>query len=169
MKLVNEARTNPKSFVKELEDDIARFESDKIIKVGDKRYETIEGVEAWKKAIEFLKKLQPGQPLQEQSLVGRCAFEHCRDMRANKFVSHTGSNKLNSQDRVKRFVAYSGYIGEIIAEGSSSPREFVKMMIVNDGMHNKEDREELFNPRYKAGGAYLLDELGCLVLVEKLL
>jgi hypothetical protein len=62
-------------------------------------------------------------------------------MKRHNNVSHTGSNRLNSQDRVKRFVAYSGLIGEIIAEGSSTVREFVKMVIVNDGLKNKQDRE----------------------------
>jgi uncharacterized protein YkwD len=73
----------------------------------------------------------------------RAAQRHAQDLARNQFFSHTGSNGSQPGARAKAAGYSSGFVGENIAMGTSSP-EAVMRLWMNSAGH----RDNILNARY---------------------
>lgn len=104
--LHNQVRTQPTSFIYQLENYMKLFDEEQKIYIkrdGRATTKTSEGVAAVEEAIEFLKKCKAVRPLTWSSLLGKAAKKHVEDAGAKGSMSHNGSDGKSSKDRMKSF------------------------------------------------------------------
>jgi hypothetical protein len=79
--------------------------------------------------------------------LGNAAQKHAEDMATNLYFSHTGQNGSSVSDRTKAVGYESGFVGENIAAGGSTPAE-----TMNQWMNSQGHRENILRKEYQAIG-----------------
>jgi len=94
------------------------------------------------------KRMKAVPPLTWNDKLEKAALQHARDMAANGFFSHKGSDKSIVSTRSSAQGYQWRYIGENIAKGPSTVREVV------DGWQNSPSHcENMMDPNYRDMGA----------------
>jgi uncharacterized protein YkwD len=149
---MNLARQNPAlyaTFVQELR---SRMNGNVMVLPGGTRVRTKEGTGAVDEAIRFLQKAQPLPPLAVSRGMSRAAADHCADQADGGF-GHEGSDRSRGGDRIARYGTLTGGWAENISYGKSSARAVVMALIIDDGLHGRKHRQNIFNPNYTYAGA----------------
>lgn len=113
---------------------------------------THQGIRALDEAIRFLRTAQPKPPLALSSGLCQAAAEHCRD-RAGGATGHNGSDRSNPASRINRYGIWQGGWAENIAYGQRSTQDIILALIIDDGVHSRGHRRNIFNPSYNLAGA----------------
>lgn len=146
---MNLARQSPATYAGFLEDLRAHYNGRFLVLPGQTRIHMQEGLGAVDEAIQFLRSVQPVQPLSFSSGLSRGAADHC----AEQVGGATGHG--NPASRLSRYGSWSAAWGENIAYGKSSARDVVLALIIDDGLPARKHRANIFAAKFNyAGAAY---------------
>lgn len=148
---INKARADPKVLVPFLQERHQTFK-DKAWKKGDKWFNSREGEVAVKEAIEYLKEAPSLKPLEVSEAVQRASDEHCEDMTKNGITGHTGTSGSTMAQRIEKQGRWKGGLSENVAFSQYTALDFVLYWVVDDGMPNRNDRKNIFNPAFGVCG-----------------
>jgi len=149
---INNLRTEPTSFIPYLESMIKSFSGNKRKFKDNIWIITNEGSSAVKEAIEFLYKQQPLEKFELNSLLTLAGRDHVKDIGPKGITGHTGSDKSSPSERIERHGQWRFTMGENIDFGSTTGRDGVISLLVDDGVSNRGHRTNIFNPNFKMIG-----------------
>jgi len=148
----NLLRTDPRKYARFLEE-WRRYYHGKWLKLpGRGNIRTIEGEAALEEAIAFLRKAKRIPKLEASAGLAAAARDHVRDTGPRGGMGHRGSDGSEPADRVRRYGAWKGIVGENIAYGGADAREFLIRLIIDDGISDRGHRANLFNPQFRYAG-----------------
>lgn len=155
---LNWARQQPKAAAEVLKGWLPFFEGGRYLAFpGEPRLRTQEGESAVKEAIAFLEKQKPLPPLSWSDRLARAAEDLARDQTRHGGLGHQGSDGSLPWDRIKRYGAVDGGVGEVATYGTfgepGDPRRAVLALIVDDGVKDRGHRTVIFDPSYTLAGA----------------
>lgn len=96
------------------------------------------------------------------SALDQAAQEHAEDMIKNNYFSHTGRDGSTPADRAIRAGYSTGWVGENIAKGSTSPSQIFSMWMGSSG-----HRQNMLNPAWKSAGVGVASTIWVLLLGAK--
>jgi uncharacterized protein YkwD len=149
---MNLARENPAQYARFVEDLRPYFQGNILALPGHSMFRTNEGLAAIDDAVRFLRSARPMQPLTLSQGMSRGASDHCADQ-ANGNMGHSGRDWSSPGDRMNRYGTWGTLWGENISYGKSSAREIVLALIIDDGLHARKHRKNIFNPTFNYAGA----------------
>ena len=149
----NRIRTNPKSYIPILEKYIKWFHGNILEKPGaDCGIETIEGISAYKEAINFLKTQKPIKEMIFDEEISRASQDHANDIGSTGSTDHRGSDGNTNDDRISRYIEWDITISENIDFGAVSGEEVMVSLLVDDGVDDRAHRSTMFNTKVKYFG-----------------
>jgi uncharacterized protein YkwD len=157
MKEHNKLRTNPKSFITLLEEEINYFRDSILSRTGEIPIQTNEGKAAYLNAIEFLKIQDPVAALTLNESLTKAAEDHAKDIGLKGIVSHDSSDGKNVSDRIERYTEWDTACGENLDFGSKNAVDIIINLLVDDGIENRPHRGHLFNPKFNYVGIGLAE------------
>ncbi len=150
----NHARTDPAAYARHLEELLPWFQGDILMRPGATAgLRTEEGAAAVREAIAFLKRQEPRPALTWSDGLWRAARDHARDQGPTGATGHAGSDGSTLDDRTKRYGRWLETVGENIEYGSSTAREVVIALIVDDGVASRGHRTNIFAASFRVMGA----------------
>jgi uncharacterized protein YkwD len=146
----NKIRTDPSSYIEKLHSCLSYFRGEKLLhKPGEEAIETYEGKPAFEEAIDFLKRQKPiGALKQEERLIKACR-DHIADIGPSGLASHESSDGRNVSDRIERYAEWDGACTENIDFGTKLAEDIIINFLVDDGIPERLQRKNLFNPELK--------------------
>jgi uncharacterized protein YkwD len=157
--LVNQVRTNPKSFIPVIEDYIKTLESKSNVFADIKItgaivtkktnnastfYNTL--VCEAKKLIIFLNNVKPVCSLELSNVLYPITKNHATYLDSINILSHIGPNGQTLSDRTKNT---SLMVGENCAHNSTTAINTLTQLLIDLGVKSKGHRNNIFNPKYK--------------------
>ncbi|MBD2579145.1 CAP domain-containing protein [Oscillatoria sp. FACHB-1406] len=149
---MNRARTNPSAYADWLESMKSYYYGNLLQLPEQPTIRTQEGVKAVDEAIRFLRAKQPLQPLRLSAGMSQAAKDHVNDIGSRGIIGHYGSDGSQFSDRLGRYGASSGAIGENISYGVTTAEAIVMQLIVDDGVVGRFHRENIFYNDFSATG-----------------
>lgn len=155
---LNWARQQPRAAAEVLKGWLPLFEGGHYLAFpGEPRLRTQEGESAVKEAIAFLEKQTPLPPLSWSDRLAKAAEDLARDQARHGGLGHQGSDGSLPWDRIKRYGAVDGGVGEVATYGTfgepGDPQRAVLALIVDDGVKDRGHRTVIFDPSYRLAGA----------------
>ena len=147
---INSLRTNPKNFAETISKYLPNFK-EKLFCLPEKNieFQTEEGAEAFKEAIEFLEKQPELLPLSSSKELNQIAEDYLN------YYHNPDSNDLSDEDMEKiinKFGTYSGFFFRAISFGGLTPEMAVIDLIVSDGDPSRKQRDVLLSNEIKIIG-----------------
>ena len=124
----NLLRSNPTSFVPDLESLLKLFKGQILYKPGEIPLMTNEGPNAIKECIQFLKSAKPLPEFKWIDELSRASQDHADDIGPKSIVGHSGSNGCSMSDRMEKYGEWESTIGENIDFGGKTGREVVRTL-----------------------------------------
>ncbi|MDQ1559592.1 MAG: hypothetical protein QOD32_2652 [Pyrinomonadaceae bacterium] len=149
---LNLARTDPRRYATLLEEARKTLSGSQIKLGGAKTVTLKEGASAVDEAIKFLREVKPLPPLEISKGMCLGAKDHIKDMLSNGSTGHKGTDGSLPEQRVSRYGNWQLALGENIAYASSTAREAVLGMIIDDGVPGRGHRLNLFNTNHRVAG-----------------
>ena len=115
---------------------------------------TSEGRKAVQEAIDFLKDVEPVEPLSFSRGLYFAAQDHCEDVGPQGIFGHRGSDGSSSSDRMDRYGTRRGFSGENIQYGLEDPRDIIVGLFVDDGVAGRGHRVNIFRPQFEQVGIF---------------
>ena len=144
----NQIRTNPKSFLPDLEAILASFEGNTMKNKFGEKVGTHEGPSAVKEAIDYLNSANPLPPLKWNKKISKAAEDHTKDIGPKGITGHDGSDGCTMEDRLLRHGLPESWMGECIDFGSKDGRSVVISLVIDDNVPSRGHRSNIFNPKY---------------------
>ena len=143
---VNKCRSNPSRYADEVLEPFLKSMNPNGIFVDSngKKIKTKEGKPAVKEAIEALRSQKPCSLLKPQNYLCKGAIDHCKDQGPDSYVGHGGTDGSSPTDRARRYNPKCKGVGENIQYGSSSGKEIVRDLIIDDGVASRGHRENFY-------------------------
>lgn len=148
---LNYARTKPKKFAKFIKSRLNRYQGN-IYYDGYIRIMTREGINGARKAIQFLNNVRPSGKLTISKGLCYSALDHTKDQSRSGYVGHTGKDGSNPFERMKRYGSFLNIASENIDYGHNEALDIVIALIIDDGVHPRSHRDNIFNPKFKVAG-----------------
>ncbi len=145
---INLARTNPKQYLSFLESQRPFFKGNLFERPDGIHIITQEGVAALDEAIHYLRSATPVPPVSPSPGLSRAAKDHAKDQGKTGKMGHTGSDGSDPLDRMNRYGMWQGKAAENIFYGSDNARDIVMQQVIDDGVHDRGHRTNMFNPEY---------------------
>jgi uncharacterized protein YkwD len=150
----NRARTDPASYARYLEEMLPQFDGYVLRRPGTSvGLRTNEGPAAVREAIQFLREQAPLPPLEWAGGLWAAARDHVRNQGPTGATGHTGADGSSMSDRMNRYGRWQHTAAENIDYGSTTARESLISLIVDDGVPNRGHRTNVFAPRITVMGA----------------
>lgn len=149
---MNLARTNPAQYATYLEAWRTYYKGKMFKEPGSAPVETIEGVSALEEAIKYLRSAKPLPPLKLSKGLCLGAKDQSFDQGKTGDISHQGSDKSFSWERVARYGQWKTPVSENIAYDSGTAREIVINLLIDDGVSARGHRNNIFNSSYLVTG-----------------
>ena len=154
----NEMRTNPKSFIPDLQAMLPRFNGNMYTRPGDPvLLATQEGAAAVQELIDFLGTASPLEPLEWDDNIAKASKDHINDMAASGATGHTGQDGSSPFDRMERYTKLEGSSGENLSYGQDDPKGVIIQLAVDDGVQGRGHRKNIMNPAFVKHGCYTGD------------
>src|ERR1700737_303135 len=115
-------------------------------------FHMIERGRAVDEAVRFLKKARPLPSLTLSAGMSRAAADHCAEQVEGQ-LGHDGADRSSPGDRISRYGTWSATWGENISYGQKTARGIVLTLIIDDGVHSRGHRKNIFNPKFNYAGA----------------
>ena len=145
---INLARTNPKQYLSFLESQRPLFKGNLFERPGEIAIITQEGVAALDEAIHYVRSAKPVLPLDSSIGMSRAAKDHAKDQGNTGAMGHTGTNGSDPWDRMNRYGTWERKAAENISYGSDNARDIVMQQVIDDGVHDRGHRTNIFNPDF---------------------
>ncbi|MGL4369607.1 MAG: CAP domain-containing protein, partial [Spirochaetota bacterium] len=149
---LNLVRADPKAYTAYLRQYRERI-SGKVLRLPNGKTARLkEGVKPVDEAIRQLSTASPLPALSLSRGLSRGARDHARDLVRTVRTGHDGSDGSRIGARVNRYGKWAGAVGENISYGSTSAREFVISLLVDDGVLDRGHRKIILERRYRTAG-----------------
>ncbi len=142
---INLARTNPKQYLSFLEGQRRLFKGNLFERPGEIPVITQEGVAALDEAIHYLRSAEPVPPVSPSIGLSRAAKDHAKDQGRTGALGHKGTDGSDPWDRMSRYGTWQRKVAENISYGSDNARDIVMQQVIDDGVHDRGHRTNLFN------------------------
>lgn len=147
--LINQVRTNPKSFVPVVEAFIADLNTEKVINVNGVKMKMTKKVDPAliteaQQLIAFLNTVKPVGTLKSSSTTYGISKTHAEYMDSTKQVTHTSANGQSYSSRLKAF----GLTGGENCTTGSDPKHAMVLLLLDFKAKVKGHRNNIFNPQY---------------------
>lgn len=149
---LNAVRTSPKTFARYLEKQRQLYNGNKFKRPGEITIVTKEGVAAVNEAIAFLNSVTPVTRLTLSMGLSKAAADHVKDQSRTGKTGHSGSDRSSPGDRIDRYGAWTGVIGENIQYGDETARDVVISLIIDDGVPGRGHRGNIFESDFHMVG-----------------
>ena len=114
-----------------------------------------EGIKAVHDAIQFLRKAPPAGPLKWSDQISKAASDHVADIGPKGLIQHDSSNgKTGVKERLRKYGNVVSCYGENLSFHCEEAKEVLIQLIVDDGVHNRGHRENIFNAEFNVMGCY---------------
>jgi uncharacterized protein YkwD len=151
--VLNELRGDPAGYVTSLEAQRRLYRGNLLTLPGQTPIQTEEGVRALDEAVAALRSVRGSLgALSLSPGLSHAAAEHVRDTGSRGLVGHESANGGGFSQRVSRFGAWSGGVGESITYGDADPRGVVSQMLIDDGVRDRGHRRNLLDPKWRYVG-----------------
>jgi uncharacterized protein YkwD len=141
---INQVRTNPRLFSTQFIEPISsRFQDNVYTSSNGDRYQTAEGIFAVQDCIRYLQSAVAVPPLKPSQALHQSAQAHARDSSMTGIVGHDSSNGTSFTDRLRSYLQVNATFSESISYGLTDPLEIVMIMMVDDGLPNRENRDNM--------------------------
>lgn len=148
----NLARTKPRDYAAHLRELRRYYDGRFLARPGQTRLLTHEGIAALDEAIRFLER-QPATPaLLRSEGMSHGARDHVEDRGPTAELGHVGSDGSRPWDRIARYGTWLGTAAENIAYGPATGREVVVQLIIDDGVHDRGHRTNIFTGAFRVAG-----------------
>lgn len=141
-------RTDPTSYIEKLENTMKYFRGDVLAKPGEDALQTYEGKAAFEEAIEFLKRQKPVNALTLDERLSSACKDHIEDIGPKGITSHDSSDGKNLSDRIEKYCEWDGACCENFDFGTNLAEDIIIFFIVDDGLPERGQRKNLFNPEF---------------------
>ena len=149
---INLLRTNPENYLSKLRDSLKYFK-DKIYHCPDEDpIQTYEGASAVNDAINFLKNQKPVHELTLNKDISQACKDHVDDIGPKGLTTHEGSNGSNIGLRIEKYCEWDGVVAENLDFGFKKAENILLNMIIDDGVKERFQRLNLFNPDFNLVG-----------------
>lgn len=148
----NKVRVDPQSYIEKLKESMQYFKGEILHKPNEDAIKTFEGISAYEEAVEFLSRQNPVNELLLDERLSQACRDHVVDCGPKGTVSHEGSDGKNCSDRIEKYCEWDGACAESIEFGSKTAQEIIINLIVDDGVPERFQRKNLFNPDFKYVG-----------------
>lgn len=119
---------------------------------GQEAFETEEGVSAVRECINKLKSAAASPALVWVAELAKAAQDHINDIGPKGMTGHFGSNGSDPGARIEKYGDWEVTMGENIDFGNSAPADIVFSWLVDDGVPDREHRNNLLEKAYKSAG-----------------
>jgi uncharacterized protein YkwD len=153
---MNKVRTNPKKYAELYIQPRLRYFSGKNYSVpGQITIVTEEGATAVNGCITALNRANSVGILIPEKGLSLAAKDHVTDQGKTGQTGHNGSDRSTPETRMKRHGVFSGSwtLGENIAYGSTTGRDIIVDLLVDDGVPNRGHRTNIMNKAFTQTGA----------------
>ena len=113
---------------------------------------TQEGIAAVDDAIAALRRARPAPPLTPSRGMSDAARDHAHEQGRNGRTGHDSSDGSTFVDRLDRYGSWERTVGENIAYGTSTARDIVVGLIVDDGVPSRGHRDNILNGEFGTVG-----------------
>ena len=148
----NELRTNPKNYLSKLRDCLNHFKDKIYHKPNEDPIQTYEGISAVKEAIQFLKNQKPVHELTLNKDISQACRDHINDIGPKGLTNHEGSTGTNIGERIEKYCEWDGATAENLDFGFKKAENILLNMIIDDGVKERFQRINLFNPEFNIIG-----------------
>jgi len=153
---MNLARTQPQVYASFLEETRKYYTGNQLRYPGRAVETTVEGWTAVDEAIRFLRAARPLPPLEVYKGMTLAAKDQAKDLGTTGNTGHRGSDGSTPNVRVSRYGDWLSSIGEnIVYQATTTARESVMGLIVDDGISGRGHRKNIFDPTYRVAGIAL--------------
>lgn len=122
---------------------------------GDKPIKTHEGVKALNECVRALRNEGPRPILQPNLVLTKAANDHLKDQGKSGKTGHKGKDGSSVRQRIERHGAWQKRIAENIAYGTTSARQTIILLLIDDGKKKRGHRANLLHPDFNfIGVAY---------------
>lgn len=166
LKQHNLIRTQPKSFIPDMEELITKFNGGKSLSISSKElrdgftytvtrtYNTCEGDAPIRELIDYLNSAEALPELSlDTSIAQKIACAHVDDQGKTTQTGNSSTDGTLFDGRIKELKATCRAIGENLYYGAGTPRDALINMIASDCDPNRTKRKEVFNTNYSQMGA----------------
>lgn len=150
--LINELRTKPQNFLPKLRNLLTNFKGKIFVIPGEEPIQTFEGISAVEEAIDFLKTQKPVPELALNEEITKACRDHIEDIGPKGMTTHEGSDGSNIGDRIEQYCEWDGAVAENMDFGFKKAENILLNMIIDDGVEERFQRINLFNPEFKKIG-----------------
>ncbi len=148
----NILRKNPQNFLSKLRDSLNHFKNKIYHKPNEEPIQTYEGVSAINEAIQFLKNQKPVPELILNKDISQACKDHINDIGPRGLTTHEGSDGSNIGERIEKYCEWDGATAENLDFGFKKAENILINMIVDDGVKERFQRSNLFNPEFRVVG-----------------
>ena len=150
--LINKLRKNPKNYLSKIRDCANHFKNKIYHKPDEEPIQTYEGASAIKDAIEFLKNQKTVPELILCKDISQACKDHLDDIGPKGLTTHEGSSGSNIGERIEKYCEWDGATAENLDFGFKKPENILLNMIIDDGVKERFQRINLFNPEFNYVG-----------------
>jgi uncharacterized protein YkwD len=150
---INRLRTDPAGYAAILEQILPLYAGNDLQRPGQITIRTNEGAAGVREAIAALRAQAPLGPLGYSEGLTRAAADLVRDQGPSGATGHVGSDGSTMSARIERYGQWGGGISENIDYGSTTAREVVTSLVVDDGVSSRGHRRNLLDPAIRFAGA----------------
>lgn len=153
---INLFRSNPAKYAHNYIAPLKKHYNKKILHYpGDQAIKTREGIKALNECVRVLKKAHPLPIMHPSKVLSFAARDHQKDQAKSGKTGHKGSDGSMMRQRIERHGDWEKRIAENIAYGTSSARQSLILLLIDDGEKNRGHRINLLHPIFtKVGVAY---------------
>lgn len=146
----NKVRADPTIIIQDIKDQMATFKnwgttSTRVRQTPTGSWITLSEEAAFQEAIDFLEKQPAVGPLTWTEGLAWAARSHTVDMGGKGITGHTSSDGTGFGDRLYKFAATRGQVGENLAYGSTTGKWVVIQLIVDEAVPSRGHRTNIFN------------------------
>lgn len=149
---INLARTDPPGYARHIERQLRYFDGSLLRLPGEVALRTTEGAKAVREAAAALRAQSPLPALAASRGLSRAARDHVEDQGPRGRLGHTGSDGSHMTDRIERYGTWDGSVAENISYGSTTARDVVIGLLVDDGVPSRGHRANILSAESRFAG-----------------
>ncbi len=149
---LNLARIAPPRYAAFLQEWRRHYNGKRIERAGKPTILTEEGTAAVDEAIADLRGLGPRPALAFSPGMSRGARDHVEELGPAGALGHKGLRGSWPTERINRYGAWKGAMGEAISYGPATAPEVVMSLLIDDGIPSRAHRRSLLDPAFRVAG-----------------
>ena len=146
---INDIRKNPFKYIPKIKELTTYYKNKMYSHPKEIPIETNEGPLLIEEAMVYLHSQRQYDPLIYSEEISQACFDHVKDIGSSGLTTHIGSDGSNITDRIERYCEWDGMLAENLDFGFIEPENIVINMILDDGVKDRYQRKNIFNPNFK--------------------